>query len=91
MEKKLIDGEVYKEIDFEEVVSSHNDKGDILYHIFYGDVDWHKDGNLQKAICIFMKYNNRISFQTPANILLKDLFRVEEGIAKLKARNIAIE
>ncbi|NRT90889.1 hypothetical protein [Clostridium beijerinckii] len=88
MEKKFINGQVYKEIDFEEVVSSHNDKGDILYHIFYGDVDWHRDGNLQKALCIFMKYNNKISFQTPANVLLTDLLIVEEAISRLKARNM---
>lgn len=88
MDKKLINGEVYKEIDFEEVVSSHNARGDIFYHIFYGDVDWKKDGNLQKAICIFMKYDEKVNTRTPANILLQDLSRVEEAMARLKARNI---
>jgi hypothetical protein len=90
MEKKLINGEVYKEIDFEEIISSHNNQGDIFYHIFYGDVDWQRDGNTQKGICIFMKYDNKVNVRTPANILLKDLFRVEEAIARLKARNIKI-
>lgn len=90
MVRKLINGEVYKEIDYEEVASSHNNQGDIFYHIFYGDVDWQRDGNTQKAICIFMKYDNKVNVRTPANVLLKDLFRVEEAIATLKARNIKI-
>lgn len=91
MEKKLINGEIYNETDFEEVLSNHNNEGNIFYHIFYGNVDWHKDGNIHKAICIFMKYNGKVSFQTPANILLEDLSKVEEAITRLKARNIVIE
>ncbi len=87
MQRKLINGKIYKEIDFEEVVSTHNDKGDIFYHIFYGDVDWHKDGYRRKAISIFMKYGERISFQTPPNIPLEDLTKVEQAIEKLKKRN----
>lgn len=90
MERKLISGKVYKEIDFEEVQSSHNDKGDIFYHVFYGNVDWKKDGNEQKAICVFMKYNGKVNVITPANVLLKDMFKVEEAIARLKARNIVL-
>ncbi|NOW92383.1 hypothetical protein BCD91_004406 [Clostridium beijerinckii] len=91
MEKKLINGKVYKETDFEEVVSSHNEDGSVFYHIFYGDVDWHKNGNRQKAICVFMRYGDRVNVRTPANILLKDLLKVEEAIAILKSRNMEVE
>jgi hypothetical protein len=84
---KLINGKIYKEIDFEEILSSHNNIGSIYYHIFYGDVDWHQDGQLKKAICIFMRYDDKVNFRTPANILINDLKSVEDGIRNLKLRN----
>lgn len=87
MKNNLIKGKIYKEIDYEEVLSHHNSNGTIFYHIFYGEVDWHKDGQNRKAICIFMRYGDRINFRTPANILLEDLNAVEECIDKLKSRN----
>lgn len=34
------------------------------------------------------KYNNKISFQTLVNILLNDLLKIEEVIARLKVRNM---
>lgn len=90
MERKLMNGKVYKEIDFEEVLSSHSGQSDIFYHVFYGTVDWNKDGNEQKAICIFMKYKGKVNVLSPANVLISDLFKVEEAIAKVKQRNLIL-
>ena len=72
------------------LVPSHH-RDDVFYRVVYGTVDWERNGDLQKAVFIFMQVGNepdwnkakakgQIIFRMTPHILDLDLTTVLEAI-----------
>lgn len=86
---------IHKEpIDFIDIPAPQHSSG-AFYRVVYGDVDWNKDGNFNRAIYVLMGYENGINYRRVAHILttssepngLSDLDLVQAAIQKLKERH----
>jgi hypothetical protein len=84
---------VYQEWDRELVQTSYHP--DFYYRIFFGTVDWERNGDLRRAYTVFIQKGNsgdwdlakrEIIFRMPAHILNEDLDKVMVALDVLRRR-----